>query len=599
MLVEVTKIFEERKLSLSNLESTYYKEIPREKLKNAKNSHGLDHTDTVLLLIDHTFLGSATDSTLFTDTGISIYHADHDAEVFIPYEDISKVEYKDGNFILFLESGIEHSVDDCFFFYNSDQVNGYKFVFIEIINKLATLFVNKDSLYATELDKYIEEENHSKIIEFTTEYLEQNEDEGDYSLVSYYQKANSLLETDKIEEAFDNIEIAEDLCNNEHPLFSDILLLRASISEEKKDFEDSIRCILICKNINTDKKNQKILNELFTKIYPEYTASFVNLDKDEKKIIFISDNLNFISNNYKSFLRKELPGVEFPVGHPIDDQFYLTHPILENKYIPLQNFENILFRDKVRELSILLQCLGAKSITIESEKGSSLESIANSTINFKAEANVKIHSGKASKDSKLDSENISKELNQLSTTQKFSPTKKPYLPDSLIWFNQEPEWQQIYQQRMNGNLDSYSIVLKNQFSHFNKENEFKKINAEYENFVVKVGADFTKNISNQFKAEGYTQWKIKVDFAPFSELKEENQRKDSISQSTLKKEEDDYIDFFKDAFEDEGISPDERKLLDKKRDKLNISPQRADELEKIAIKSILNLPSKKRNILIC
>ena len=146
---------------------------------------------------------------------------------------------------------------------------------------------------------------------------------------------------------------------------------------------------------------------------------------------------------------------------------------------------------------------------------------------------------------------------------------------------------------MNGNLDSYSIVLKNQFSHFNKENEFKKINAEYENFVVKVGADFTKNISNQFKAEGYTQWKIKVDFAPFSELKEENQRKDSISQSTLKKEEDDYIDFFKDAFEDEGISPDERKLLDKKRDKLNISPQRADELEKIAIKSILNFTEQE------
>ena len=42
---------------------------------------------------------------------------------------------------------------------------------------------------------------------------------------------------------------------------------------------------------------------------------------------------------------------------------------------------------------------------------------------------------------------------------------------------------------------------------------------------------------------------------------------------------------FKDAFEEDGISSDERKLLDKKRDKLNIPPQRAVELENIALKS--------------
>ena len=148
---------------------------------------------------------------------------------------------------------------------------------------------------------------------------------------------------------------------------------------------------------------------------------------------------------------------------------------------------------------------------------------------------------------------------------------------------------------MNGNLDSYSIILKNQFSHFNKENEFKKIKAEYENFIVELEADFTKSISNQFKEEGFTQWKIKVDFAPVTELKEENQRIISITQSILTKGEEDYIDMFKDAFEEDGISSDERKLLDKKRDKLNIPPQRAVELENIALKSLSNFTEQEED----
>lgn len=596
MLKEVTKIFEDIKFDLSGLDSTYYKSvIPIDKLKNAKASHQLDHNSTVFLLVDITFLGSATDSTLFTDTGISIFNEDAGFEepLFIPYESIEKVDYKDGEFIFFLESGEELPVDDGYIIYDSDAVNRYKQTFIVLINQLAKLFVNSDSLYAEELDKYTEEENHSKVIELTAKYLDENGDDGEYSLYSYYQKANSLYTTDQLKDAMEEIIIAEELCDADDSLFFDILFLRGCISEDLGDLEDSLRCLIICKSISSDKKQQKKFNDAFTQLYTEYTNNFVELDKEQKKIMYVTDEITFISSHFKSFRKKELPNVDFPVGHPLEDQFYLLHPFLENKYIPLQNFENILFRDKVRELSFILQCLGAKSITIESVKGSSVDSIANSDINFKADAEIKIHSGGGSRNIKTDSENNSKSRNQLSTKQKFTPTKKPYLPESLIWYNHEPEWQQIYQQRMNGNLDSYSISIKNQFSQFNKENEFEKIKAEYENLIVKVGAEFTKKISKQFQEEGFTEWKIEVDFTPVSELKEENFRQVSLAESSLTKEEEDYIDMFKDAFEDDGVSSDERKLLDKKRDKLNIPPQRAEELEKIAIKSVSNFTEQE------
>lgn len=596
MLKEVTKIFEDIKFDLSGLDSTYYKSvIPIDKLKNAKASHQLDHNSTVFLLVDITFLGSATDSTLFTDTGISIFdeEAGFEEPQFIPYELIKNVDYKDGEFIFFLESGEEIPVDDRYIIYDSDAVNRYKHTFINLINLLAKLFINSQTRYWDELQKYIKEENHSKVVELSTLYLDENGDDGDYSIESYYYKAYSLYESNQIDEALEEIEYAEDLCPNEEPFLLNILSLRSDISSDLENYEDSVRCLLICKSLVNDKKQQKTFNEVYSELYTEYKNKFLGLDKEQKRIIYVADDLKFISNHYKSFKKKELPNVEFPVGHPMEDQFYIAHPYLESKYIPLHNFENILFRDKVRELSFVLQCLGANSITIESVKGSSIESIANSDINFKADAEIKIHSGGGSRNTKTESENNSKSRSQLSTKQKFTPTKKPYLPESLIWYNHEPEWQQIYQQRMNGNLDSYSINIKNQFSQFNKENEFQKIKAEYENLIVKVGAEFTKKISKQFQEEGFTEWKIEVDFVPVNELKEENIKQVSLVQSSLTKEEEDYIDMFKDAFEDDGVSSDERKLLDKKRDKLNIPPQRAEELEKIAIKSVSNFTEQE------
>ena len=94
-------------------------------------------------MVDITFLGSATDSTLFTDTGISIFDEESGFEepLFIPYELINNVNYKDGEFVFFLESGEEIPVDDHFIIYDSDAANRYTETFIILINKLAKLFV--------------------------------------------------------------------------------------------------------------------------------------------------------------------------------------------------------------------------------------------------------------------------------------------------------------------------------------------------------------------------------------------------------------------------------------------------------------------------
>ena len=56
------------------------------------------------------------------------------------------------------------------------------------------------------------------------------------------------------------------------------------------------------------------------------------------------------------------------------------------------------------------------------------------------------------------------------------------------------------------------------------------------------------------------------------------------SLSNFTEQEEDYIDMLKDSYEDGKISDDERKLLNKRRDKLGISVDRANEIENTFIK---------------
>ena len=593
MLPEVTKLFND---NFHNLDSCFHSQntIPVDKLKNAKASHGLDHKDSVLLLIDLTIFGSATDSTLFTDAGISFFNEEIEMEepLFIPYEAIKRVEYKDGQFIFSLENGEDIPVDDEFFIFNRDQVNRYSKIFTNFINDVAKLFVNQDSIYWEELQKYVQTEDNIKIIEVTKKYIEDNGEDGEYSIESFYIKANALVDTEQYDEALDDIETAEELCPVEDSYFIQILSLKIDICNALEDYEEAIKTLINCIQLSSDKKLTKNLVEIFVETYANYKNEFLELENDDKKIIYITDNLKYISDHFKSLIRKDLPDIGFPVGHPIDDQFYLAHPYLEKKYIPMQNYENLLFSDKVRELSYILQCLGATSIEIESVKGSSVESVSNSSIDFSVEANIKIHSGSVSKSLKNNSMSSNKSLSQLATKQKFTPTKRPYLPDLLLWYHHEPEWQQIYQQRTNGNLDSHSIIIRNQFSQLDKESLFNKIKAEYENLIIKIDGDFSQSISKQFKEEGYTEWKVNVQFAPISKLHEENTVA-SIPIASFSKEENDFLEMVTDAFEDNIISDDERKLLNKRRDKLNISKERAEELERIALKSVNNFTSQE------
>lgn len=100
--------FQHRGTIYSFLDS--FEEIPAKKVQNAKNSIGkhLSSDETLLLLVDNTLFGSATDGVIFTDKAIHYKELFSDPEVVF-YEQIDSISVsrKDGKLNLFLDGNIK------------------------------------------------------------------------------------------------------------------------------------------------------------------------------------------------------------------------------------------------------------------------------------------------------------------------------------------------------------------------------------------------------------------------------------------------------------------------------------------------------------
>ena len=96
--------------------------------------------------------------------------------------------------------------------------------------------------------------------------------------------------------------------------------------------------------------------------------------------------------------------------------------------------------------------------------------------------------------------------------------KKPFIPTDLIWFNNEPSWQRLYQQRINGNILEYHENISTNQKKLLSETEFTKIKAEYEHSLVSAKIDVSANSSSKFTDHENTEWEISVKFESIENL---------------------------------------------------------------------------------
>ncbi len=382
-------------------------------------------------------------------------------------------------------------------------------------------------------------------------------------------------------------------------------------------------------------------------IWDNYTSEYDY--KDRKFLMPINDDKieGCYVKGIETFCMSNIPScIKFPTGHPIANELYIAHPFNSSLYVPYEESEDFFFVDKIHELCYLFQCLGAEKISITSIKGRSINEINNIDAIAGGNADIKAFplTGEISFSSLFNRD--TKRNVHRTITKKLDPIKFPYVPEDLIWYPNQTEWQRMVESRLSGNLLEYNEFVSTSDTNFVSNNERASIKASAEYLWTKIEGNAEIKLSSQFKETNETQWKVEVEFrslnkfeyreklkediqiisnlknkalddlqkgdiskietlvqsisdrykskekgkffSTLSELidknkkevkaaKEENQEKNAIQ---ISQNEQEYLDNLKDFLEDDAeITPRERKMLDRIRQSLGISEERAKELE--------------------
>lgn len=330
---------------------------------------------------------------------------------------------------------------------------------------------------------------------------------------------------------------------------------------------------------------QNNVNELYSTVLDRWKQP-INIEK--RRIIFIANNLDDIAGYYDPthsinhfFTIDRIPAsIKFPHGLPQTSTLYIANPARTDEYIPYDNCEELLFMDKIRELRRLLRFMGATEITFTTVKGKSTEEFQKEVQSTSVSGSVLSHKASVgSRFEKQKEETNSREL-KVYFIERLDPCDYPSIPENLYWYHDETEWQHNVEARLHSNqLDFKQEISTKQIKYLSEMSQLD-VNAAYKNLILKIKAKHHHEQEFHVKTTEETMWRITAEFKPLSEFVNNQNTKSDKAAITDSSTEQEYIKAVKQLREDGEISEPERYLLNKKRDKLGISEQRASELEK-------------------
>lgn len=573
-------------------------QVSDEALRDLESLHKIDTSEDILALMNRRLKDGFWDiffpdetSAIITTNRLSVERK-NEVIYAAPWSYIESVEYKNAKFIFFYDNqSSDFDEIKVEYFKESDdlEVSSESLkAFAGLLSAIASMFENEELRLFEKIQKYYSriDESYSKhssedFLELVDKYFAEYGGEGSYSDALRLARAEVFYHQRLYENAMQDLEEYFKSVETPHP---NAFLWKGLILKEKAEYYAALQNLNQALCHTEDYNHKEIIKQEFADTYKLYIERFTELIHEKRKAIVVTDKLEHLAEQILVLDSRHLPQISFS-GGLCKNEIYVAHPKFSNLYIPFRNYEHELFYDKINEYLYLLQCLGAKEIRIQVIKGEEVEEFKKKRLNLSAEAGVKIHNVKAS------SENTNETLRsgasgiKIEKIQKFSPTKKPYLPDGLIWYENEPSWQRLYQQRLNGNiLETYERISTSKTKVFSQQ-ELRKIESDYRNFLISIGLKFGDEMKMIFKEKEEIEWEVSVVFAPISELHEIYQPpveiKDTtanISTTTLSAQELEYLEMYEDAFEDFTVTDDEMRMLERRRQKLGISEERAKEL---------------------
>jgi hypothetical protein len=182
--------------------------------------------------------------------------------------------------------------------------------------------------------------------------------------------------------------------------------------------------------------------------------------------------------------------LNFPPGHPMIGVLYVAHPAIFGKYYPAAEFHRLTFEHKFAEAVNLLMALGATNLKVEHIAGWSTE--------FSASMNVGLRPFIAEVDPRFQNKKQSESAILFSAS--LDGTPSPCLPENLVWYHHEPNWQNIANGRLKYGMRDFSLTVRYE--------EDYGVNAALKGSAKKAGI----KLGGEFKNYKPTVWRIVGEF---------------------------------------------------------------------------------------
>ena len=595
-----------------------------------RNNFGLALDEQILWVRDTSFWGNKNQGLVVSDKQI-VYIPNNDNpkdRLNIDFNDIQHVEYREMSLFVWNYQEEYYKLHLSLFFKNSEESSGLIADAKTLANTLTEMaksvgHVETETVF-DHMSNLLNEKKYDEVADCAKQIVSDADYDNNAKCLGYVYLADALsqkgyLDEDKgmnsyMRDAIEACDQAMELCEDEDPFRYTIFKQKGEIEQMADDVRSARNCFIAAMDSEDFdlKKNAKNSYELLTREISRDKNSFLNDDNNKRKFLFTVSNDKQIPGCYDKednvqwiFALGQIPDyINFPIGHPQPNTLYIGHPLKPGVYIPFENATEQLFIEKVRELCYLAQCLGAVEIKFKRIKGLDVSNSEASSVERSGEVGLKFLNVGGSHEVSGSETNTYSSKDGVELVQRYSPIKKPFCPEGMVWYDSDPTWQTLVKQRLNGNILSYVEHVSSIETTTVSSNQLKSLKGSFEKLFIKASGSYEAKTDKTFSKTEEIEWEIDMQFKPLQDFEDDNvdasngQAVAQIAQtqnSELSEDEMAYkeeVEFcLEDASEIDALS---RKFLERKRQKLGLSETRAQEIEDMVKASLVSFTDEEK-----
>lgn len=243
---------------------------------------------------------------------------------------------------------------------------------------------------------------------------------------------------------------------------------------------------------------------------------FTKLPYNERKYLMLVrsyEDYEKATPDIQRFRISHIPvDVKFEDSLPTIGELYIAHPYRQGVYLPVPKYEHLIFRERIHELSKVMMALGATEIRTLQNSDNKSQSATENSSNTSASAGVGRFGAKGAFSSFLKNLAETEKSDSIVNNFKNAPIDLPRLPEGLIWYPHDKEWQHIAESRLFGNILEYEISLSSK--EISLVSEIERSNIEAQAKVLFASGSYSKDSSSYtfFKEESAKTTKIRIKF---------------------------------------------------------------------------------------